>query len=246
MIQRTAMFIDIQGFGKLYRSDADSLWGLADLMEGVYRLGRESPRLGISRLFAHHIGDGFVLIDDGGVANASLLAAAAVALHQFTLLRSLHFCASAVTEGEMADVLHCYPKMVLEARTDDGVVRLGDGLMTLFPVMGTAIINTNRMLKEAHGSVILLPSEFKSKLEDGILYIEEEGMLFVNWIASTLPAISIARQILGIDSVGIDDLKGRFQMAIERNACPSKWVARTSRFLALEAEPQMRPASLKE
>jgi hypothetical protein len=232
MIQRTAMFIDIQGFGKLYRSEADSLWGLADLMEGVYRLGQESTRLGISRLFAHHIGDGFVLIDDGGVANASRLAAAAVALHQFTLVRSLHFCASAVAEGEMADVLHCYPKMVLDARADDGVVRLGEGLMTLFPVMGTAIINTNRMLKEAHGSVILVSPEQKPKLEAGLHCIEEDHKLFVNWITSASPTISLARQILGIDAISIDELRSRFQAAIERNACPSEWVTRTSHFLA--------------
>ena len=68
MAERTAMFIDIEGFGALYgpNTSADSLWGLADLMEGVYRLGRESAQLGISRIFAHHIGDGFILVDDGG------------------------------------------------------------------------------------------------------------------------------------------------------------------------------------
>ena len=61
------MFIDVQGFGALYGNEAaDSLWGLADLMEGVFRIARDAPRLGISRIFAHHIGDAFVLIDDGG------------------------------------------------------------------------------------------------------------------------------------------------------------------------------------
>ena len=234
MIERTAMFIDLQGFSALYgpNTKADSLWGLSDLMEGIYRLGRDSTRLGISRLFAHQIGDGFVLVDDGGIANISRLVAAAVALHQFTLVRAGHFCASAIDRGGMADVVGCYPEIVRQARTREGVVPLGDGLMTIFPVMGTALINTYRILGQAKGAVILVPETHAAGLEPGIRTTTAEGLLFVDWIASDSPGIATARGLLGIGGLNRGALVQFFNQAVSRNNCKPEWVARTSRFLS--------------
>jgi hypothetical protein len=232
MVERTAMFIDVQGFGALYGSDADSLWGLADLMEGVYRIGLGSVRIGIPRLFAHHIGDGFVLVDDGGVANVNRLVAAAVALHQFTLVKSGHFCASAIDKGTMADVVGCYPRNVRDAQTRDGVVRLGAGLMTIFPVMGTAIINTHRLLAQAHGAVILLPKSHAASLEPGIRSTAVGDIVFVDWLASDSPAIATAKEVLGLTRVGAAQLTELFETAVSRNRCEPEWIACTSRFLS--------------
>lgn len=226
------MFIDIQGFGALFGSDADSLWGLSDLMEGVYRIGAASMRLGIPRLFAHHIGDGFVLVDDGGIANVNHLIAAAVALHQFVLIKAGHFCASAIDQGGMADVVGCYPRIVTEARTKDGIVPLGEGLMTIFPVMGTAIINTYRLLAKAHGAVILLPESHTASLATGICATSAEGMLFVDWLGSSSPTIIAARKVLGIDGLSPAQLAELFDAAVARNGCKPEWIARTSAFLS--------------
>jgi hypothetical protein len=201
-------------------------------MEGVYLLGRASPKLGISRLFAHHIGDGFVLVDDGGAANVNRLVGAAVALHQFTLIKSGHFCASAIDRGGMADVTGCYPEVVREARTRDGVVPLGDGLMTVFPVMGTAIINTHRLLSKAHGAVILVPESHVGSLDAGVRTKVEEGVCFVDWFASESAPIAAARDLLGIGRLTKEELARHFDAATRRNGCKPEWVARTSRFLS--------------
>lgn len=239
VVERAAMFIDVQGFGALYGGEADSLWGLSELMEGVYRLGRESERIGIPRLFAHHIGDGFVLVDDGGVASVNRLVAAAVALHQFTLVKAGHFCASAIDRGGMADVVGCYPRIVTEARIRDGVVPLGDGLMTIFPVMGTAIINTHRLLARAHGAVILLPESHAASVEAGIRSTVEDGLLHVDWLASDSATIAAARDVLGLGKIGAARLAADFDAAVHRNGCKPEWVARTSRFLARpDPDPQ--------
>ena len=66
MIERVSAFIDIEGFGPLYRAKNDSIWGLQGLMRGILILGQRTSEIGISRLFAHHIGDAFVVVDDGG------------------------------------------------------------------------------------------------------------------------------------------------------------------------------------
>lgn len=232
MVDRTAMFIDVQGFGALYGSEADSLWGLSDLMEGVYRIGRASQTVGISRLFAHHIGDGFVLVDDGGVANVNRLVAAAIVLHQFTLIKAGHFCASAIDQGSMADVMGCYPKIVREARSHDGVLPLGEGLMTIFPVMGTAIINTNRLLKRAHGAVVLLPEAHAASLEPGIRATSAEGILFVDWLGSSSPTITATQTLLGIAGHSHAQFAELFDEAVARNKCKPDWIARTRSFLS--------------
>jgi hypothetical protein len=227
------MFIDVEGFGALYRKDgADSLWGLSDLMEGIFRLGCEAPRLGISRVFAHHLGDGFVLIDDGGIDNVSRLTAVAVALHQFVLIKAGHFCASAISCGDMADVVGCYPAVVRDARTKDGIVPLADGgLMTIFPVMGTGLINTYKLLKREKGAVIVLPVERERELSAQFRVAVEGGRLYVNWIDSESPVIAQAREILRISGYTREKIRELFDIAIGRNAPPSEWIARTRKFI---------------
>jgi hypothetical protein len=230
---RTAMFIDVEGFGPLYGKDgADSMWGLSDLMEGIFRLGREAPRIGISRMFAHHLGDGFVLIDDSGTDNVSRLAAVAVALHQFVLIKAGHFCASAIARGEMADVVGCYPSVVLEARTKDGVVPLaGGGLMTIFPVMGTGLINTYKLLKREKRAVVVLPAEHERELSAQFCVAGEGGKIYINWIDSESPVILQAREILHISGYSREKIRELFDSAVDRNASPAEWIARTRKFI---------------
>lgn len=232
MSERTAMFIDIQGFAVLYGGERDSLWGLSELMRGVYLLGTEANSLGISRLFAHHIGDGFVLVDDGGAANVTRLVSTAVALHQFTLIRAGHFCASAIERGEMADVMGCYPEEVRNARSKHGALPLGDGLMTVFPVMGTAIIKTAKLQTKAHAAAILLPGGQAAGLEQGIRTRSEGDNLFVDWVGSMSPTIEMARRILGIDQVTPTQLTEAIDVSILRNKCKPDWAARTWAFLS--------------
>lgn len=226
------MFVDIQGFAALYGGHHDSLWGLSELMRGVYLLGAEAKRLGISRLFAHHIGDGFVLVDDGGPANVTRLVSVAVVLHQFTLIKTGHFCATAVERGEMADVMGCYPEEVRDARSKHGAVPLGDGLMTIFPVMGTAIIKTVKLQAKAHAATILFPAAQAAGLADGIRTKAEDDNLFVDWVGSMSPTIKMAREILAIDRVTPAQLVGSVDAAILRNKCKPDWAERTWGFLS--------------
>lgn len=63
-IGRWAINIDLEGFGHLYDKEDLVLLSLCELMEGIYRIGvryyPESP----DRIFAHQLGDGFVIVSD--------------------------------------------------------------------------------------------------------------------------------------------------------------------------------------
>ena len=231
MSERPAIFIDIEGFSSLYGTEAsDSLWGLSDLMDGIITLGRVADQLGISRIFAHQFGDGFVVVEDSGSA-LGRIAAMAMALHQYVLIRAGHFCGSAVEMGGLSDVVGCYPKAVTDEESKNRVVRMGDGLMTITPVIGTALIKTYKLLGKHRGGVVVVPAEYRGEIEEGTLAVEADGVLFLNWMESTSSTLTKCRQALRIGSYGATELWPLFETAVARNRCPAPWRTRTERFL---------------
>src|SRR3546814_9636182 len=55
---------------------------------------------------------------------------------------------AAVAEGDFADYSGCWPKEIRQEIANlqsDDTVSLGSGIMTLLPVMGTALINANKL-----------------------------------------------------------------------------------------------------
>ncbi len=229
--QRPAVFIDVEGFGSLYGNEsADSLWGLSDLMEGVIIIGRGAPEAGLARIFAHQFGDGFVITEDcnGGVGR---MAAVAIALHQFVLIKSRHFCRSALEKGGLSDVMGCYPKAVTES--GGSTVMLGEGLLTITPVIGTALIKTYKLLGDHRGSVAVVPAHYRNELEHGIVAIEENGVLYLNWIESVSDTLDRCRHILRIGRYNADALRVLFTKAAQRNDCPARWLERTEPYLRL-------------
>ena len=59
------------------------------------------------------------------------------------------FARAAIAEGDFADIRSCYPPMICEAMGPDRRVNIGMGLMTIFPVMGTALIRAVGVAKHA-------------------------------------------------------------------------------------------------
>lgn len=226
------MFIDVEGFGSLYGKErADSLWGLSDLMEGIIVLGRAAPQLRVRRFFAHQFGDGFVVTEDSASA-LGRMAAVAMALHQYVLVKSGHFCGSALERGGLADVVGCYPKAVTES--DHHAVQLGEGLMTITPVIGTALIKTYKLLGQHHGSVVVLPAGYRNDLEAGTEYTETNGVLYLNWIESAGDTLTRCRQALRIASYDVVAMQTLARDAASRNGCPAKWLAATETYLGFK------------
>lgn len=233
MIERVSAFIDIEGFGALYRTNNDSIWGLQALMRGIYILGQRSRAMGISRLFAYHIGDAFVVVDDGGAADVNRMLGLMVALFQYTLMDARHFCKATIDMGETADVVGCYPEEVREALAN-GSVPLGEGVMTISPVIGSSFINTYRIQKDQRcrkGSTIVLPEKFESSLNSGFRWEKEGKYLYVDWVGSITEGVRRARAILGVDGISPTEWMTRIENAIAVNECPEEWIQGTWRGL---------------
>lgn len=144
---RWSIWIDIEGFSTLWPRGNKAILGLRALMDGIYRIGTQVFHDDGDRLFAHQFGDGFIIVGDFHEAALDRCAAIAVSLmrhvsHAGCLARA------AIAEGEFADISGLWPKAIQEAVRRDGAddcVALGSGLMTLLPVMGTALIAANKL-----------------------------------------------------------------------------------------------------
>jgi hypothetical protein len=183
-----AIYIDIEGFSALYtkmKGDA-AIWGLRKLMIAVHRIGKyvfpEPPE----RLFAYQTGDGFLIVSDFHESNLDRAASIAVVIMKFITSFGI-FARATIAEGGIAGITGCYAKEVLNDSCDGdtSVVSMGRGLMTIFPVMGTALINSIGLDKRApKGPMLILPATFRERLSSNILShnIEDTSNIAIDWI----------------------------------------------------------------
>ena len=186
---RWSIYIDVEGFSALYERDSTrAIWALSTLMGALYRVGAKAFPAVPDRLFIHQFGDGFVIVSDFPEATAERPLAVAIAVMRHMIAKGVA-TKSAISSGDFSDIFGCYPSEVQEAADDHHHVRIGDGIMTIIPVMGSALISPYKLAAKKAGAVLLLdPTKFSAtpcglKLASGSLTI-------VDWIHSDFPMIS--------------------------------------------------------
>src|SRR5439155_12891347 len=116
-------------------------------MLAIYQIGSRGYPESPYRLFAHQLGDGFVVVGEFGWPDLDQACGISIALLR-AVLHSGGTAKAAISEGEMADITGCYPEPIrtLYGESQGGVFGMGGGLMSVLPVMGTALINSYRLL----------------------------------------------------------------------------------------------------
>ncbi len=185
-VGRWAIHIDLEGFGHLYDKENLILLSLGELMEGIFRIGTQYYPESPDRIFAHQIGDGFVIVSD--FPEQSFKRPLAITL---SLLRHVansgRYAKATISDGDFANILSCYPSSVIDAAGSDKRVRLGRGIMTLLPVMGTALIRAISVAKKCpSGPLLALAIENRERIPEGLIVHEvpAQGLLLVDWIHS--------------------------------------------------------------
>jgi hypothetical protein len=204
-----AIWIDIEGFGRMWESGDEGLWALRDLMEGIFLIGQEVYPESPERIFAHQLGDGFVIVGEFGGPTLEKPIAIALALLRH-LSAGARYARAAVAEGDFADIVQCYPTRVLQARRHPNGYFMGGGLMTVTPVMGTALIRAHQVSKAStKGSLLLIRKEDEDRIPEGAVVRElgPRGYVTVDWIHSEVPlAVQIAARA-GLRNPGAHDLE---------------------------------------
>ncbi len=155
-MERWSIYIDIEGFSALYSEESHVLNSLGILAEGILFIGRKHCPKTPERLFAHQTGDGFIIVGEFGAEVLDQPLAISMALLRH-VAKSGRYAKAAISQGEFADVLGCFPPSVADAAAagKDGHIDLGEGLMTLFPVMGTALIRAVNLARESPSGPLL-------------------------------------------------------------------------------------------
>ena len=227
MQPRWAIYIDFEGFRALYSRENNILVALCDLMEGIFLIGRECYPAAPDRIFAHQTGDGFVIVGEFGAESLSVPVSIAIALLRHIAARG-RFAKAAIGEGDFADISGCYPKALRDAREPNGVIRMGGGIMRLFPVMGTAFIDAVAVMKNSPSGAILSVSLANvSRLPHSCKVREfpANGVATIDWVNSSLPGVAALQARANLSQPTAAEIESVFNKYIADQTPPCKWVA---------------------
>ncbi|MFZ5491436.1 MAG: hypothetical protein ACOY6E_02885 [Pseudomonadota bacterium] len=213
----------------MYQDDEGrALRAVGLLMEAIYKIGSTIYSRAPDRLFTHQFGDGFVVVSDFSESSAERPVAVAISLMRHLIANNVA-CKAAVSCGGFSDVAACYPQSVRDQSIDGCWVPLGEGLMTIIPVMGTALVASHKLAGRRPGAVLILDETCFQSVPEGII-IRTTGPLTADWVHSNLElahAISTAAGLVPLGSLEAERFLRAYLNANE-GAIKDEWVASTS------------------
>ena len=204
-------------------------------MEGIYEIGRNFCPETPDRIFAHQIGDGFIVVSEFGADSLDIPASMAIALLRHVTRRQ-RFAKATIAEGGFAGIEGCYPKTIREARDKDGRIFMGGGLMTTFPVMGTALINAINVAKRSpSGSLLTLDVENDKRLPKEFIRreIPDKNLLAIDWVHSDAASIGEIQSAAKLFRPNPEALKVLFDQYFRSQNLPLSWRKNTNDYLSL-------------
>ena len=203
-------------------------------MGGIYAIGTKVFTEDGSRLFAHQFGDGFVIVSDFHETNLDRCTAIAVALMRH-ISKAGCLARAAIAEGDFADISGCWPREIREARALNGgerAVQLGSGLLTLLPVMGTALISANKLdsCNPTKGAILTVETANASRISRDFrrtTVAQNSGITVIDWVHATSP---ILEEIEAKGGIGRDpkETEDAVRQYIASQTPPPLWVEGTN------------------
>jgi hypothetical protein len=235
MSNRWAIWIDIEGFSDLFKiNEPRAILALGELMEALYKIGSSVfDRYG-DRLFIHQFGDGFVIISDFYEETPYRPIVISIVFMRHLVSKGF-VCKSSISTGSFADISSCYPKKVLEASQDRRCVRLVSGIMTILPVMGTALIAAHKLSDRRRGSVLIFDSSRFAVLPKQFR-VNSCDPTSVDWVHSNPKAIKDICKKADLEYLKPEMAKDLMKKYINKNRknLPNEWIDSTEEDLSLQ------------
>ncbi|MDP4558183.1 hypothetical protein Q9247_10865 [Halomonas meridiana] len=231
MDRRWGVSIDIEGFSALYESGeagkSKAIWALHELMDAIIKIGQRAYPGDVAlnesdRIFAHQFGDGFVIVSNFEETDSTRCIAIATAIMRHMAIRG--FCTkAAISVGDMADINGCYPDSV--RFSDNGTLRLGAGLMTTIPVMGTALTKAYKLSSRVSGNVLVVDKLAFEYIPDFLVASCGDVCRFIDWRSNKHDLARTVSEKSGLEFGDRDQLLDLFEQYIERDPKPpEKWI----------------------
>ena len=232
-----AIYIDIEGFSATYAQSTQPLVSLGALMDAIHTIGSRCYPETPHRLFAHQLGDGFVIVGEFGWPDLEQPTTVAIGLLR-TVLHAGGVAKAAISEGQLADIVGCYPRRIQElySQSYGGAFPMGGGLMTVLPVMGTALINSFKLLyspQTPSGSLLIVPKSQASRLPAGVRFIENGELCILDWLHASYPELTDLISRAQLPAAKEDVMIAALYRYIKENKLSEKWVDNTILYLNL-------------
>ena len=230
-----SIWIDVEGFSTLYATNSKrAKLNLGFLMEALYKVGSLVFNRESERLFIHQFGDGFAVISDFQEDEPTRPLTICIAIMRHLLKKGVATKA-AISAGDFADISGCYPKEVMSVATDGRWIKIGDGLMTIVPVMGMALISAHKLADTDTGALLLLDSLAFSKIPEGAI-VRHGTAAIVDWVHSTVAGVEEICKKSGLENVTAMDAEAMLTSYIDANKVmlSKKWIERTIETLSIK------------
>lgn len=234
MENRWIINIDIEGFGTLWKREEKVLLVLGELMHAISQIGKRSFPESPERLFVHQVVDGFLIASNFHEDDLERSVTIAVALMRH-VAASGYLTKAAIAEGDLSDIQSCYPRNKMDIR-EGRTVRLGMGLMTLFPVMGTALIHVNKVAKESPSGPLLTIEKSKTKRiapHIPTCPIKGKDIVSIDWVHMDTEYLSEIQECAQLRAPSPGELETILANYCSRYELPFSWTSSISLYLGV-------------
>lgn len=234
---RWAIAIDIEGFSATFETSSQALTSLGALAGAIYALGSLSYPESPNRLFAHQLGDGFVVVGEFGRLSLEVPISITIALMR-SVLRAGGVAKASLAEGGFSDITSCFPEAIGFAMRQGTSFPLGRGVMTVLPVMGTALIRAFGIAKRSpSGSLVTMSSELAARVPEGLkASILDGGLVAVDWIHARTEELERIQQTLGLSVLSIGDWERALRSYLRDGSLTPDWKSNTLKCNCLPRE----------
>lgn len=233
-----SLYVDIEGFSATYAKDARALLSLGALMEGIYRIGTHCLAESPHRIFALQLGDGFIVVGEFGCQSLEQPVSIGIALLR-VVVEAGGAAKAAVSEGQFSDIVGCYPRSIREAyyRSCGGAFPIGGGLMTVLPVMGSALINSYRLLHAADtpsGCLLVLKEADAGRLPAGVSSRNGNGLAILDWVHASYSHLRGLLDKAGFARLDSRSMARALRQYLDGSTVTEEWRRNTVVYLNLE------------
>jgi hypothetical protein len=211
-MQRWAIYIDVEGSSRLYAHDAAQFCTSVNaLLDGICRIGSQVCPETPNRLFVHQTGgDGFVIVSEFAQRSPEIPIAIAVVLIQ-TVLMSGGVAKAGIAQGEFGDIQSCLPTLQDYPPDQHGRRRLGRGILQVFPVMGSALINAHRLATHRpRGARLAVDRAMVGQMPARLVVSHDSAdLVVVDWIHTVSDEIEEISSRTGIQLLPPAELRDR-------------------------------------
>ena len=135
---------------------------------------------------------------------------------------------ASIAEGGFSDIKGCYPRKITD-QEKNGRIYMGSGLMTIIPVMGTALINSVGLDKRSpSGSLLTIGEENKERVSSHFkTKVIENGLASINWLTGEPDLVCEICKSSGLLNPSESERIQKLELYINENKLNPNWIRTT-------------------